>query len=131
MTGSIVGIDLGVATKAAFSNGEKITDQSFLENELARLAKQQRLVSGRQRGNNRQSKARQQVAVTHAKISRKRRDANHKLSRKLVHEHDLIFFEDLAPQKMTSGKGKNLNRSVRDQGWSQFTKRKKLVNKLS
>jgi len=120
MTGSVIGVDLGVATKAALSNGEKITDQSFLNHDLAKLAKQQRLVSGRQRGNNRQSKARHQVAVTHAKISRKRRDANHKLSRKLVHEHDLIIFENLSPAKMTSGKGKNLNRSVRDQGWSQL-----------
>jgi len=131
MTGSVIGVDLGVTTKAALSNGEKITDQSFLNHDLARLSKQQRLVSGRQRGSNRQRKSRQQVAVTHAKISRKRRDANHKLSRKLVHEHDLIIFENLSPAKMTSGKGKKLNRSVRDQGWSQFTKRKKLVNKLS
>jgi len=116
----VIGVDLGVATKAALSNGEKITDQSFLNHDLAKLAKQQRLVSGRQRGSNRQRKARQQVAVTHAKIARKRRDANHKLSRKLVHEHDLIIFENLSPAKMTSGKGKNLNRSVRDQGWSQL-----------
>ena len=120
MTGSVVGVDLGVIIKAALSTGEKITNQSFLNDDLLRLAKQQKIVAGRQNGSNRQSKARQQVTITHAKIARKRRDANHKLSRKLVQEHDLIFFEKLAPQAMTSGKSKKLNRSVRDQGWSQL-----------
>ncbi len=69
-----VGINLGIATFATLSTGEKINAPKPLKKRLKRLKKAQRNLSRKQKGSNRREKARKQVAKIHAKIKDTRTD---------------------------------------------------------
>lgn len=75
-----VGIDPGFSSLLTFSTGEKIAHPRELEASALRLAQAQR-------GQNKKLTAR-----IHEKVSNQRKDRNHKLSRRLVSENNLIAF---------------------------------------
>jgi putative transposase len=74
-----VGIDLGIATFATLSTGEKFNAPKPLKKRLKRLKKAQRNLSRKQKGSNRREKARKQVAKIHAKIKDTRTDFLHRV----------------------------------------------------
>ncbi len=84
---------------------------------------------------NRLRHAQARVAKIHCKIARQRADFLHKLSTKLAESHAVFCLEDLKVQNMTASAagdagtpGRNvrqkagLNRSILDQGWSEFAR---------
>lgn len=75
-----VGIDPGFKDLLAFSGGEKVGHPRELEAAALRLAQAQRGIN------------RKQVARIHERLSSQRKDRNHKLSRRLVAENQLIAF---------------------------------------
>ena len=109
--GSAVGIDRGVVHMSADSNGQ-FSDLDWgsitsLDNKIRRLQRSQER-SAKEQGFNsaheakkagKQSKASvrrgKEIANTKAKISRIVKDTQHKVSRKLVEEHDIIAIEKL------------------------------------
>jgi putative transposase len=136
-TGAVVGIDLGVASFLTTSDGEHIANPRQLAASAARLAATQQRLVRRKRGSNRRRKQRAQVAATHRKIGRQRRDHAHKTALGLVRRYDLIAHEDLRIANMTrrpaprpDGHGgfapngaaakTGLNRSILDAGWGVF-----------
>ncbi len=133
-----VGIDLGVTHFAAHSNGEFIDHPHYFRKAEKRLAAAQQALSRKKRGSHRRQKAVQRVAKCHRKIANCRRDFQHKASRKLVNQYQVIAFEDLqvknltktpAPKQDANGKylpngasvKEGLNKSILDAGWSTFT----------
>ena len=95
-----VGIDLGIKTFAVLSNGEEIQNPKHLRISLKRLKKQQRLVSKKVKGSNNRKKAVKKLAVLHEKVSNKRNDFLHKVTAKLVSEHDTLCLETLKASNM-------------------------------
>jgi putative transposase len=75
-----VGIDPGFSTLLTLSTGEKIDHPKELQVKFQRLAQAQR---GRNQG---------LIGRIHQRIANQRRDRNHKLSRRLVAENQLIVF---------------------------------------
>jgi IS605 OrfB family transposase len=133
-----VGIDLGVIHFAALSNGEFIDHPRYLRKAEKKLALAQQALSRKKRGSHRRKKAVQHVANCHRKIANQRKDFQHKASRKLVNQYQVIVFEDLqvknltkapAPKQDENGKyvpngaaaKAGLNKSILDAGWSTFT----------
>jgi putative transposase len=133
-----VGIDLGVTHFAALSNGQFIDHPRYLRHAENKLAKAQQALSRKQRGSHKRKKAVQLVAKCHRKIANQRKDFQHKASRKLVNQYQIIVFEDLqvknltkapAPKQDENGKyvpngaaaKAGLNKSILDAGWSTFT----------
>jgi putative transposase len=133
-----VGIDLGVTHFAALSNGEFIDHPRYFRRAEKKLAKAQQALSRKKRGSHRRKKAVQQVARCHRKIASRRKDFQHKASRKLVNQYQVIAFEDLRVKNLTkaptpkqdettgaylpngaSAKA-GLNQSILDAGWSTF-----------
>jgi putative transposase len=113
-----VGIDLGLKSLIATSDGEKVEHPKFLRKAEKRLKHLQRLLSRKKNGSKNRSKARQRVASQHAKVARQRADFNHKLSADLVKKHDLIAFEDLQIRNMVRNRA--LAKSISDAGWGQL-----------
>lgn len=100
-----IGIDLGLKTLAALSNGTKIDAPSYYRHWEQRLATAQRA------GNKRRAKA------IHAKIANCRRDHMHKTTTQIARTNKLIVvgLVNAAALKKTM-----MSKSVQDVGWYKF-----------
>ena len=112
-----IGIDLGIKTFAAMSNGEmvKSPDYSKLDKRLRRKQKQ---LARKVKSSRRREKTRLQIAKLHNEISDTRKDFLHKLSTRVVHENQGITLEDLNVSGMV--KNRRLSRAISMQGWREF-----------
>jgi putative transposase len=112
-----IGIDLGIKTFAAMSNGQmvKSPDYSKLDKRLRRKQKQ---LARQVKGSKRREKTRLQIAKLHNQIADTRKDFLHKLSTRVVHENQVITLEDLNVSGMV--KNRKLARAISLQGWREF-----------
>jgi putative transposase len=136
-TGRRVGIDLGVTVLVATSDGDLITNDRHAQRAAGRLARAQQALATKQRGSKHRRCAVERVAAAHRHIRSRRADTLHRLSRRLVNDHDLIVHEKLnvsnlvrRPQPRPDGAGgyepnggaakTGLNRCIHDAGWGQL-----------
>ncbi len=85
----VAGIDLGLQHLIVTSDGEFVDPPRFYRAAQKKLRRAQRSLSRKKRGSKRREKARQRVANLHLKVKRQRADFLHKLSHRLVSEHDV------------------------------------------
>jgi putative transposase len=113
-----VGIDVGLSSLVALSNGETTPTPQFARLASRKLRRLQRAVSRKKRNSKRQRKAKARVARFSAHIANQRRDASHKLSCKLVNTFTHIAMEDLNTKGLAAGM---LARSVHNAAWNPIT----------
>lgn len=112
-----IGIDVGLTTFAALSNGAEIENPRYYRNAEARLRRCQRKVARREKGSNRRRKAVRLLQRANVYVRNQRADFQHKESRKLVDKYGTIAVEDLNTKGLASGM---LAKFVHDAGWSMF-----------
>lgn len=127
-TGKQVGFDLGLVDLLVGSNGTRFERPKFNYHNKDKLAKEQRKLSKMRAKLERAKlnldecknyqKQKHKVAKLYEHIANSAKDFNHKLSRKLVEEYDLIAMEDLNIEGMR--KNHNLAYSISDVRWSQL-----------
>ncbi|MEV0223943.1 transposase [Streptomyces sp. NPDC050704] len=143
-TGSMVGIDLGIANFLADSHGEFVPNPRHGRKAAAKLAAAQQALSRfpRRKATDRTAnhqRAVDKVAELHGKVRRQRLDHAHKTALGLVRAHDVIAHEDLRIRNMSKAPAPRpdpdqpgaflpngaaakagLNTSITDAGWGVF-----------
>lgn len=79
-TGPAVGIDMGLHSLVALSDGQMVDNPCWLRHSLARLRVAQRRMARRRKGGRGWQEAAAQVAHLHERIANQRRDFWHKLT---------------------------------------------------
>ena len=119
-TTKTIGVDLGLAHFLTTSDGEKVENPRYLQQDLKKLATAQRRLAKKKKGSRNREKARAKVARLHARIADKRNDFLQQLSTRLVRENQAIGIEDLTVKNMV--KNKKLSRAISDVGWGAFVR---------
>lgn len=114
----IVGIDMGLEKFATLSTGAMIDNPRFFRRDEKALAKAQRKVSALPKGTKERTKAKRVVQHIHARITNRRKDFAHKLSRYLADMFQVICFEDLNTKGMMQLH--SLAKSIGDAAWNQL-----------
>ncbi len=138
---SAIGIDMGIARFATFSDGDFLEPLNSFKRHQVRLARYQRRMSRKVKFSNNWKKAKAKVQQLHTRIANCRNDFLHKATAAISQNHALVCIEDLQVGNMSKSAkgdskkpGKNvkaktgLNRSIMDQGWHEF--RRQLTYKL-
>ena len=117
-TGSVVGIDLGIKSLVTTSDGIKSGPCNKYRKSLQRLKRSQRRMSRKPIGSKNREKQRIIVAKQSRKVKNQRNDFQHKLSRQLVNDYDLICVETLNTKGML--KNHKLAQSIQDSAFSSL-----------
>ena len=103
---SAVGIDMGVARFATFSNGSFLAPLVSFKRHETRLRRYQRAMSRKRKGSSNWGKAKAKVQKLHARIANCRKDYLHKATTTISKNHALVVIEDLQVRNMSkSAKG--------------------------
>jgi putative transposase len=113
-----IGLDAGLTSLVATSDGEKVANPKHFNKKYQKLRAAQKTLSRRQKGSKNREKARLTVAKIQARIKDSRKDFLHKLTTQLVRENQVIAVEDLAVRNMV--KNRSLAHSISDAGWGEL-----------
>ncbi len=141
-SGDAVGIDMGIARFATFSDGSFVAPLSSSRRHETRLRRYERALSRKVKFSSNWNKAKAKVQRIHSRIGNARRDFLHKTTTAISQNHAMVCIEDLQVRNMSrsaagtlDAPGRNvraksgLNKSILDQGWFEF--RRQLDYKLA
>lgn len=113
----VVGVDLGLKDFAVLSGGERVPAPKFYRKGQRRLRKAHRALSRCKPGSNRRTKAKAKVARLHQKVANQRGDFLHKLTTRIVNDHEGVCIEDLSLKGLART---NLSKSFADASMGEF-----------
>lgn len=114
------GLDVGIEYACTDSDPESnpFENPRYYLKSQKKLRKQQRKISRAKKGSNGRKKAVKQVAKSHAKIARQRKDFAHKCSRHYILRYSEIYIENLQIANML--KNPCLAKHIADASWGMF-----------
>lgn len=113
-----IGIDVGLKSFLTDSIGNTIENPRFYRTSQKTLRRKQRALCRRKKGSNRRRKAAKNVAKTHLKINRQRRDHHFKTAKPYAEGYHRIVVEDLQITNMV--KNHHVSKSILDASWGAF-----------
>ena len=116
----VVGLDFAMnGLYVESEQGEKANYPRFYRQSLDKLAKEQRILSGRRKGSARWERQRLKVAKLQEKTANQRKNFLHHQSKELATSYDAVIIENLDMKGMSQAL--NFGKSVHDNGWGMFT----------
>ncbi len=110
-----IGIDLGLKTLIATSDGQTFENPKYAARDAKKLARAQRRLARKRQGSKNREKQRRRVARIHARIADRRKHHQHQLTTKLIRENQTIVVESLAVKNMMQHP--RLSKAIADVGW--------------
>lgn len=117
-TNKNVGVDLGLKYFATLSDGKIIENPRYFRESQSVIAKIQKYMSRKKKGNNRYRKNKLRIARLHNKIANRRNFFLHNITTFLVFNYDIICIEDLNTSGMLSNH--KLAKSISDASFYAF-----------
>jgi putative transposase len=124
-----VGVDFGLNSLVALSDGTLIEAPRSYRNAESRLRRVQRSLSRKRRGSRNREKARLRVASVCEKVANQRRDYAYKTARSIVNRYERVYVEDLKIANMV--KDRRLGKSIGDAGWGMLRNALTYMAKMS
>jgi putative transposase len=115
--GEVVGIDVGLTSFIATSNGLLVKRPRFFVDALRKLKLLQQRVNKKRIGSNNWKKAQKKVASLHEYVANCRKDWHRKLSHQICNDAGMVFVEDLNLVGLSRGM---LGKHCLDAGFRQF-----------
>lgn len=141
-TGAVVGVDRGVTNTLALTDGRLLHAPVMRKKEQKKLAESQRRKARQRKGSKRRDRTKARIAALHQGVADRRKNWIEVQTTRLVREADLIAVENLKVQNMVrrprpvpdpdregvflpnrAAQKSGLNRSIHQQGWSQWLQR--------
>lgn len=116
--GKAVGVDVGLKSFIAVSDGTIIEHPKFIKKTEQKIKFLQRKLSRKQKGSNNYYKQKIKLAKAYEKLVNQRKDFLHKLSLWLVMNYTYLYFEKLNVKGMT--KNHRLAKSIYDSAWNRL-----------
>lgn len=116
----VVGVDLGLATFATLSNGEKIERERWMKRDEKDIARLQRKKERLPKGSPERRKAVYALCHAYQRQTNRRNNFAHQESCKLVNRYGLIVFEDLDIKDMQKDNFRTINKGIADVAWRRF-----------
>ncbi len=113
-----IGIDVGLKSFLTDSEGHTVENPRFYRTSQRTLRRKQRQLCRREKGSHRKRKSARNVAKTHLKIDRQRRDHHFKVAKHYAEQYQHIAVEDLVITNMV--KNHHLSKSILDAACGQF-----------
>jgi putative transposase len=114
----VVGVDLGIATLATLSTGEKVNGSKALRRLLGSVRRLSRALSRKVKGSSNRAQAKLRLTRLHARIVNIRRDGLHQLTSSLTRRFHTIGIEDLNVKGML--KNRRLALAIADMGFYEL-----------
>lgn len=114
---SMVGMDLGLTSLAALSNGETVKTPPCYKDSQPKRRRLQRSLARKKKGSRSRRKAVNNLAKHSRRVANQRKDFSHKLSRALVGRFTHIAVEDLNIKGLAGGM---LAKSFNNAAWGQL-----------
>lgn len=123
-----VGLDAGLKTFLALSDGETVDNPRFAQKSQGRLRAAHQTLSRKQKGSNNRRKAKAKLNGVYNKIENQRKNFVFQTVSSLAKTYDCFVIEDLNINKMLASEPKELNkkgsrglhRNILDASWSMF-----------
>jgi putative transposase len=113
-----IGIDVGLKSFLTDSERQTVPNPRFYRASQKTLRRKQRTLMRRKKDSKRCRKAARNVAKTHLKISRQRRDHHFNIAKQYTEKYHHIAVEDLRILNMV--KNHHLSKSIMDASWGAF-----------
>lgn len=128
-----IGIDMGLARFASFSDGTSIVPVNSFRKLARKLALEQRKLARKFKFSQNWKKQKRKIQRVHSRIAHVRNDFLHKLTSEISKNHAIVALEDLSIRNMSRSATRTqeapgakvrakagLNKSILDQGWYEF-----------